>query len=164
MTICVYHNRTLYADRAGVAVSRPSFFIEVKKLFISKCSRLAIAISGPTVKLDKDFDKFLSLLVKTVKEQDHLNKDIRIDGKISDFLENRTVILITNRAAFASGDGNFKPLDLTIPCATGSGFDYAMIALMSGKEPLEAMRISSCVDPVSFLTDVDSVSMDELRD
>lgn len=163
MTICLYHNRTLYADRAGVVLSRPSHHAEMKKIYITPNSKAAIALSGKEFVINESLIKTLITLEEELVKSDAFASPIVMSQDILDLFEGREFLIITRQRAYLGADTVIRLLDLDMPCCIGSGTNYAMIALVAGKSPLEAIRISSITDGLSYLTDIDSIQMRDLK-
>ncbi len=162
MSICLLHNKELFADRAGLAISRPSHFREVKKLFVSKCSRLAVAVTGTIIVEDDNMDDFMNKLTNVLISHKDRPGRVTLSDKLKDFLEDRTIIAVTRHRAYIYSNDVLNELDLRVDCAMGSGNLACLTALMAGKGPIEAMRISSLSDRLSYLSDIDSIKMSNL--
>lgn len=174
MTCCIYSNDALYCDRAGVSSKGITQPVEMIKLMILSNKTLAMAISGPKFYTeDPLFKDFIAYLRKQSKICAGLKSQMVVPEKWTDYIGARSLILMTPHATFdwwsPSDIGNDTPtgvfniLDPSIPTFIGSGRDFASIAMVAGKTPLEAIAISQRIDVNSYLTPVDSIERKDLR-
>lgn len=163
MTICVFYKGVLYADRAAVAQSAPTYYVEMKKLFISPCSRVAFAVSGE--KLPEDFatGKAMKTVVNyilDIKESIPIGKEL--PESIVNILKNRHILILTKDRLYKYCKEYIVEMDKDLITTVGTGGKPLTIALIAGKGIMEALRIASECDPASYMTDVDSVAQSKL--
>lgn len=165
MTICLYADRTLYADRAGISLNHPMFFTEMKKIYLDGSKCFAIANTGEPFTQDRTFFLGVARLYICLQMADSSDSDIAVNEKhLGAFIGERQCIVVTRNKVYGNRyKGNLAAIDMSSPYAVGSGNAYATIALQAGKSPLEAMKISSLTDSVSHLTEIDSVKMSDLK-
>lgn len=163
MTICLYNNKTLYSDRAGVLFSKPAIFLEINKLFIDTSGCFAFVVSGPSFTKNNYFNFSMNILRKLLKQADVFEANINIKEELKDFFKDRNLIIVTRNRAYRSDKESLIPLDLSAPCSLGTGNIFATIALQAGKTDLEAMKIASLTDVCSYLTEIDSIKMEDLK-
>lgn len=165
MTICLYANRTLYADRAGISLNNPIVFTEMKKIYIDSSKCFAIANTGQSFSLDRAFFVDIARLYFCLQMADAGDSDITVnENHLGKLIGDRQCIVVTRNKVYGTRyKGNLEAVDMSSPYAVGSGSVYASIALQAGKSPLEAIRISSLTDAVSHLTEIDSVKMSDLK-
>lgn len=168
MTICLYNDRTMYADRAGLAVSRPARFIEIKKLYVSPCSRFVIAASGISFPNNEYYAKIMQDLGEILKQAAPFEASIVLPKEILSYWGRREILVMTREKIYVLGSNSVNHdqllvLDVNVPAVIGSGATHASIALAAGKSAMDAMRIGSIVDDVSYLTDIDSIAAKDLH-
>lgn len=166
MTICVCYDGVLYADRAGVAVSRPSFFTDTGKLYVSPCQSFAMAVSGDAYLNDAYYADHMDHLAKKLLQADILNATLELDEKMCAFFKKKEIIILTkkNQYLLTGGftDAVLRPMEKDIPFFIGSGKNLAAIAMVAGKDVLDAMKIAAIVDPCGCLGPIDSIEQNEL--
>jgi hypothetical protein len=159
----MYHQNTLYSDRAGVTISSPSYSVEIKKLFISPCNKLAMTISG--VKEDSSFSNsakmksMVDLVLKIKPSQDAT----QVSDDIKNAYAGQYILMITRQHTFKYKDGAVVCLDNDANACVGTGGPATLIALIAGKGIMEAFRIGAMSDPNTFMTDVDSFHRELLK-
>jgi hypothetical protein len=166
MTICLYADKTLYTDKAAVSFNHPFIFTEMNKLYISGNKSFAIALAGAPFVMDKTYLSEMAKLWWCLEMAEASNSAIAVNkDHLGSLLVNRQCIVITRNRVYHKNTSSqqLSPIDPDQPCAIGSGNRYAVIALLAGKTPLEAMRISSLTDSVSHLTEIDSIKMSDLN-
>lgn len=165
MTICVYHNNTLYADRAGLMKSSPTYFVEIKKLFVSSCSRLAVAVSGSRENdnfVESNKFQLLRSYVLTL-EIDPAVEKAQLPEELIAVFKGQHLLIMTKEYLFKLKDDTLSILDNSSIASVGTGGTPTAIALIAGKEIMEAIRIGVCSDVTTYLTDVDSIQRSQLQ-
>lgn len=166
MTICICFQGALYADRAGVVISRPSFFTDTGKLYVSPCQSFAMAVSGQAYLNDAYYADHMDYLSKKLLQADILDATLELDEKLLGFFKEREIIILTkkNQYLLIGGKDNaaLKTMEKEVPFFIGSSKDLAAIAMIAGKDVFEAMKIAAIVDPCGCLGPIDSVDQDEL--
>lgn len=168
MTICVYNHGVIYADRAGLGRSSVPRLVEMKKLFVSPCKYFAIAVSGKIVDTQADdYRKVVSQLKSQLKIADATNVGFKLTKEQITYFGTRAVLIMTSRNIYYLAEEDKDPmfviLDKTLPAFIGSGSTMASVAMVAGKEPIDAIRIASMCDLASYETEIDRVTMAELK-
>lgn len=159
MTVCTFYNGTLYSDRAGVANSAPSYYVEMKKLFVSPCSRVAMAISGHKMPPNFETSKEIKLITNYVLSiKGALRTHLEVPKELELLIADRHILLLTKDRLYKYCNGFIIEMDKDIISTVGTGGKCLTIALIAGKGIMEAFRIASECDPASYMTDIDSIA------
>lgn len=178
MTICIYKDGTLYADRSGFFKRGQHQTVEMQKLSVFANKTMAMAVSGRPMRKDNPamWQKFVKFMKAQIKISISLQSHIELDKWMTDFLGNVQIILMTRQAVYTyyspevrgttdldSSYGVFGLHDPDFPLYIGSGTVSASVAIVAGKTPKEAIYIAQITDSMGWVSSVDSVRQDSLK-
>lgn len=163
MTICTYYQGALYADRAGLMLSSPTYPVLMKKLFVSKCGRIAVGVAGKREDSDfTDSDKMQAIVDMVTNDKDS-NKAIEISEDFTKMIADRHLLIMSKDAVYKYHKGKVNRIDLDSMASIGTGSNSLTIALLSGKPIEQALHIAALSDSCSFVTEIDKVKMSDLK-
>lgn len=81
---------------------------------------------------------------------------VTVSDDIKNLYAEQHLLIMTKQYTFKYKDGLILCLDNEAYACVGTGGPGALIALIAGKDIMEAFRIGSMTDPYTFMADVDS--------
>ena len=170
MSLVIYHNRALYADRAGHSKElRPEFF-EMRKFFVDPEGRFALAFTGSELDLAGfEATSTYESLVESLKQIEGIPAgQFLLPVGLSQF--DGTLFLMTASQLFvarceeSTAPVFFKPLNPNQAFFSGSGESIArgILDAVPDKSIHEVIRLTGRISSTMFPTQIDWIGMDDL--
>ena len=178
MSLILYNNNVLYADRAAVSSANElAYFTEINKLYVDKSKYFAMAFVGDEVDFNSDnFKAFIKLLKVKLHSTEHLDEASScLKFPYDDMMLNPSIIITHNRVYQGKPD-NVKNKDSLIKTdylvlgyspklrlRDGTGQHSAEVGIILGLSDLDAAKLASKVCVAMYPTKIDTFKMSDLK-
>ncbi len=178
MSLILYNNGVLYADRASVTQTNgQAYFTEIDKLYVDKSKLFAIAFVGDEVDFASDnfktFVKLLKVKLHSTEQLDEASSCIRFP--YNDMMTNPSIIITKNRVYQGKAD-NVKDTDTPIKTdylllswspklrlLDGTGKHSAEMGIILGLSDLDSVKLAGRVCSAMYPTEINMFKMEDLK-
>ena len=173
MSLIIFKDKVLYADRSGVETQPLKRFVSIKKLYTHPDLTFALATVGSVLRHEsEEFKEFIKYLHDHLKVLDRLTEGL-IYFPLSKFRIENSWFVITKKHFYVSvpvyklGDYqgfNLVRQEITEEYYTGGSGCHIATTFLELKKPIkEVFHKTSILESDMFPTEIDSVKMNSLK-
>lgn len=175
MSLIVYYQDALYADRSGVAhTDELSHFVEINKMFVSRDKTFAFAYTGVEfIRTDVFFKNFVRLLKRKLKEISAIEGSLTFKLPANSYAVNNALLIMTHDKVYT---GKFelneeektcyfvlKQLDKKLFYALGSSTRIAHFCYAAGCSIEEIYKAAAQVSECMIMSPLDTIMASQLK-